>query len=128
LSAGIDERRPIIDYRYMACADLLTEVARDGFTGFPSRDLERETMDGVMRAVFDASADVAGLAMKCASAVARRMAGAVGKEAAPAAACMATPYATLVGAVALRAARAASAGEAPIAPLKARCAAALHAM
>ena len=55
------------------------------------------------------------------------MAGAVGKEAAPAAACMATPYATLVGAVALRAARAASAGEAPIAPLKARCAAALHA-
>ena len=35
--------------------------------------------------------------------------------------------ATLVGAVALRAARAASAGEAPIAPLKARCAAALHA-
>ena len=55
----------------MACADLLTEVARDGFSGFPSRDLEWETMDGVMRAVFDASADVAGLAMKCASAVAR---------------------------------------------------------
>ena len=51
----------------------------------------------------------------------------MGKQAAPAAACMATPYATLVGAVALRAARAASAGEAPIAPLKARCAAALHA-
>ena len=66
----------------MACADLLTEVARDGFTGFPSRDLERETMDGVMRAVFDASADVAGLAMKCASAVARSGTRATAREAA----------------------------------------------
>ena len=66
----------------MACADLLTEVARDGFSGFPSRDLEWETMDGVMRAVFDASADVAGLAMKCASAVARSGTRATASEAA----------------------------------------------
>ena len=55
------------------------------------------------------------------------MDGAAGSDAQLAAACMATPYATLVGAVALRAARAASAGGAPAAPLKARCAAVLHA-
>jgi hypothetical protein len=40
---------------------------------------------------------------------------------------MARPYATLAGAVVLSAVRAASAGAAPIAPLKARCAAVLHA-
>ena len=39
-------------------------------------------MDGVMRAVFDASADVAGLAMKCASAVARSGTRATAREAA----------------------------------------------
>ena len=66
----------------MACADLLVDVTRDGFDGFPSRSIEAETMEGVMRCVFDASADVAGLAMKCATVIAGRGTGEAAREAA----------------------------------------------
>jgi len=62
-----------------------------------------------------------------ASAVDIKMDGAAGNPHTPAPADMARPYATLAGAVVLSAVRAASAGAAPIAPLKARCAAVLHA-
>ena len=60
------------DYRYMACSDLLREVTRESFDKFPSRETEESAMDAVLKAVFDQAADVAGLAMKCAAAIARR--------------------------------------------------------
>ncbi|OUS43842.1 putative TIP120 protein [Ostreococcus tauri] len=66
---------PDKDYRYMACSDLLGEISRESFGTFPSSEQEREAMVAVTRCVFDASADVAGLAMKCCASIAKRAAG-----------------------------------------------------
>jgi cullin-associated NEDD8-dissociated protein 1 len=53
--------RACVDYRYMACSDVLNELSREGFDKFPSRETETAVLDAVTRAVFDASTDVASL-------------------------------------------------------------------
>jgi cullin-associated NEDD8-dissociated protein 1 len=64
--------RACVDYRYMACSDVLNELSREGFDKFPSRETETAVLDAVTRAVFDASTDVASLAIKCVSLTLRR--------------------------------------------------------
>lgn len=71
-SSAVTDDDDAADYRYMACSDLLREVTRESFDKFPSRETEESAMDAVLKAVFDQAADVAGLAMKCAAAIARR--------------------------------------------------------
>ena len=71
-SSAMTDDDDAADYRYMACSDLLREVTRESFDKFPSRETEESAMDAVLKAVFDQAADVAGLAMKCAAAIARR--------------------------------------------------------
>ena len=60
-----------IDYRYMACSDLLKELAKDTFL-CASVEVETSVLDALMRAVYDQSPDVSSLAMKCVPLLLRR--------------------------------------------------------
>ena len=59
------------DYRYMACSDLLKELAKDTFL-CASVEVETSVLDALMRAVYDQSPDVSSLAMKCVPLLLRR--------------------------------------------------------